>query len=290
MDIDLDNDTFYIVLSSDGSKKYHPKNNPSNFTVQFDTPIELKRKMEVSLMEIIIPPNFAEIKPQKINLMMRNEYITPAFIIQTSEIFFNEIETTEEFYGTLRSQLQINKPLILKELGFMYDESYKDITIGEITPPILEINHNKLKMTKGSMNIRMTRYSNDETVIYPVELHWEFGKELNKITGLGKFPDNARFNIAKRHIRLPLTETFYIFADIIVPSIHNHSKSNLLRVVSKRGNLTNTYVFNPLIFIPLRKNLIESINITIKDDKDNLINFPSRKTFVILLFRPIEHI
>ena len=208
------------------------------------------------------------------------------------EISFNEIDTSEELYDSLINELQINKTLIDKQLNEIYVQQYKDILSGEIVPPILENNHNRLKQTKGSLNIRMTRRDNNEAILFPVELYWDFGKELNKIIGFGKFPENTRLITSKHHMKLPLTDTFYISTDIIVPSNFNNSKSNLLRIISRNKNFNknNTYVFNPLIFVPVKKNLIESINITIKDDKDNYINFIGKKTIAILLFRPIEHI
>ncbi len=56
-------------------------------------------------------------------------------------------------------------------------------------------------------------------------------------------------------MKLPLTDTFYISTDIIVPSNFNNSKSNLLRIISRNKNFNknNTYVFNPLIFVPVKK-------------------------------------
>ncbi len=291
MDNDIENDTSYGIFSSDGSKIYHPKNTPSNFTIQFDKHIEFLRKMEVALAEIILPNNYADIKKQTINLMMRNEY-KQSIKLQTLEISFNEIDTSEELYDSFINELQIKKTLIDRELNEIYDPEYKDILSGEIVPPILENNHNRLKQTKGSLNIRMTRRDNNEAILFPVELYWDFGKELNKIIGFGKFPENTRLITSKHHMKLPLTDTFYISTDIIVPSNFNNSKSNLLRIISRNKNFNknNTYVFNPLIFVPVKKNLIESINITIKDDKDNYINFIGKKTIAILLFRPIEHI
>ncbi len=120
------------------------------------------------------------------------------------------------------------------------------------------------------------------------------GENLNKIFGVKSFYREFEEDsqISKYEIKLPENNIFFIQSDIVIPSNVNHTKLNLLRIVSKskKSESSNVYVFNPLIFVPVKKFVFNSINIMVKDDNDKLVNFSKGKSIVILLFRPLEHI
>jgi len=121
----------------------------------------------------------------------------------------------------------------------------------------------------------------------------DFGKYLSDILELESLSRSQNFKTSKHEIKLPpLTKIFYIHSDIVIPSHVNNTKLNLLRIVSKTKKVesTNVYVFNPLLFIPVKKFMFNSVNIMIKDGEENIVNFSNGKSIVILLFRPLEHI
>ena len=66
MNMDTEEDSFPMFMPSDASMDFYPDNKQSNFKIQLLTPIQLKRRMECSLLEIIIPnkviPNKADDK------------------------------------------------------------------------------------------------------------------------------------------------------------------------------------------------------------------------------------
>src|SRR6266581_6934114 len=99
MDIDIQNDTLYMVLSSDGSLQYHKDNKPENFTIQFDKHIEFQRKMEVAMVELVIPNDLPRIQKQTIQLIVENpELFNMLDRKKNIEISFINIKTAEDIY------------------------------------------------------------------------------------------------------------------------------------------------------------------------------------------------
>ena len=119
------------------------------------------------------------------------------------------------------------------------------------------------------------------------DLSWIFeDKLISLIQFLIHHPNSVKYDTQSN-----ITSNYYINIDIIKPSIIGSSKSNLLRIVSRSNiNYKNSVEFKNKIFIPVSKQLIESITVTIKDNKGKLIDFHGDKIILILLFRPLEHI
>src|SRR5258708_29834905 len=106
MDIDMQNDTFCMVLSSDGSLQYHKDNKPENFTIQFDKHIEFQRKMEVAMVELVIPNDLTSIQIQKIQLVIENPgYDKLIERKKDMEISFKNIKTAQDIYKQIQQQI-----------------------------------------------------------------------------------------------------------------------------------------------------------------------------------------
>ncbi len=296
MDIDIQNDTFYMVLSSDGSLQYHKDNKPENFTIQFDKHIEFQRKMEVAMVELVIPNDLTSIQKQKIQLVIENPgYDKLIERKKDMEISFKNIKTAEDIYKQIQQQIS---DIFEKDFDAIIHSLYltdkiEDIKITEKEIIKFEYKEKKIKYTKGGFKLGLVYIDKTkEERNFSLEWYLDFGKYLNDILGLEDF--TRRFaQTAKNEIKLPpLNKIFYIHSDIVIPSHVNNTKLNLLRIVSKTKKVesSNVYVFNPLLFIPVKKFMFNSVNIMIKDGEENIVNFSNGKSIVILLFRPLEHI
>jgi hypothetical protein len=70
-------DQFYVVLPSDSSAYYFPRNTFSNFRTKLDTPVELEPdKWEVGLVEISYPKSY---KKQQLHNTMSLDYMEIKF-------------------------------------------------------------------------------------------------------------------------------------------------------------------------------------------------------------------
>jgi len=145
---------------------------------------------------------------------------------------------------------------------------------------------NKFELKKGEIKAILTEQEG-HTDELGWDLSWIFeDKLISLIQFLIHHPNSVKYDTQSN-----ITSNYYINIDIIKPSIIGSSKSNLLRIVSRSNiNYKNSVEFKNKIFIPVSKQLIESITVTIKDNKGKLIDFHGDKIILILLFRPLEHI
>src|SRR5258708_35358195 len=305
MDIDIQNDTFYMVLSSDGSLQYHKDNKPENFTIQFDKHIEFQRKMEVAMVELVLPNDLPSIQKQTIQLIIEDPEITDRGSLFESlerkkdiEISFKNIKTSEDIFKQIQVQIsdifETNFDAIIHRL--YSGDKIENIKITNKELMKFEYKNKKINYFRGSFTLGYD-YKKDgkesEQLIYDLGWYFDFGKYINDLLGLESLSRSQNIKTSKHEIKFPpLTKIFYIHSDIVIPSHVNNIKLNLLRIVSKtkKAESTNVYVFNPLIFVPVKKFMFNSINIMIKDSEENIVNFSNGKSIVILLFRPLEHI
>ncbi len=299
MDKDVYNDTFIMVLSSNESLKFYPNNEPSNFTVQFDKNIELQRNMEVALIETIFSDGNEHLKTEdkkiisiaKLNINRENVHIMEININLSLSKIYDILSLVEELNETLST-------ITLKDVKDRIERSYVDngvyIMIEYITMLLPTLNYNftdnKLELKKGEIKAVLTEHEG-HTDELEWDLSWIFDNKLvSLIEYLIHHPNSVRYE-SRAKPDINIIRNYYIYIDIIKPSIIGSLKSNLLRIVSRSNiNYKNSVEFKNKIFIPVSKQLIESITVTIKDDKGKLINFHGDKIILILLFRPLEHI
>ncbi len=181
------NDTFSVVLQSNGSLNYHPNNTPSNFTIQFDKHIVLQRSMELALEEIILPNNIINIPKSKIYLMAEINNVSPSnWIYQAREITLFELDIEAAavqdirsfYYYLLEKIITISIDDIEKKIvTAAYINEWKNVEFVLKELPGFSIKDNKITMKKGKlhMNAKLpskTHPLDDGWIQY--HLYWRF--------------------------------------------------------------------------------------------------------------------
>src|SRR5258708_13878195 len=294
MEKDTYNDTFYMVLSNTDSISYYPNNKPSKFTVQFDKNIDLLRKMEVALVETIFSKLNTTVK-----LIIHEMPLNFKHDIRFDLTLF-EIKNVLSLYDILRENLnKISENMVINKIVKLFtgkDSSriYTKFELIEIILPEFWFDYDSKLFNMRSGEIKAKVYSP-----YPGQwhdIHWylyyEFDEKLNSIIQFPSFETNYELYESRNKLDISIINHLYMYLNILTPSIIGSSKSNLLRVISRSNDLkeSNTVKLNNKIFIPVNRQLIESIKVTIKDEKGNLINFIGDKIILVLLFRSLEHI
>src|SRR5258708_10497761 len=275
MDKDTYNDNFYMTLSNSDSINYYPKNKPSNFTVQFDKNIELLRKMEVALVETI----FSKLNTTvKLIIYDASNY---KFDIRLNLTLF-EIKNIASLFDILKeniskfTEFMVIDKMVKKLTGRDGTGVYNQFELIQIIMPTFYFNYKTktFRMRSGILKAKLYQPNQwDEITWY---LYFEFDDKLNSII---RFPSFSRETNSYYSENVPLNmdiiNHLYIYLDILTPSITGNTKSNLLRIISRSNELrdSNSIEFNNKIFIPVNRQLIESITVTIKNKKGNLINF-----------------
>jgi len=312
---DFYNDTFNLVLQSNGSLNYHSNNTPSNFTIQFDKHIVLQRSMEMALEEIILPNHINNISKSKIYLILElysAENVGPDdWVLYKEEALFElEIEETKisDGNGLYNHLLEKIKTIEIddvqnKVLSLPYLNELSEVNFELTLLPKLAYQHvgKKIEMIKGKLELRGKIPENprsNKTFVY--YLYWKFDENIGNMIGIKnfnfrKFADLKMKEpiISEYAIKIPKHITnLYVYIDIIKPTYYNNDKCSLVRILPNNPKSSKYlhYSFNHLLYYPIKKQTIESINVIIKDEENNIVNISNGNVIVILKFRPLEHI
>lgn len=109
-----------------------------------------------------------------------------------------------------------------------------------------------------------------------------FSESLENITiteskTIASFPINMNNNL----------ENMWVYADCVRPRIVGHTKLPLLRVIPVSNEpyaSTISTIFNPIQYLPISVECLDSIQIRIKDERGNPIKFSFGSTIIILHF------
>jgi hypothetical protein len=127
-----------------------------------------------------------------------------------------------------------------------------------------------------------------------------FNKELHELLQISDFP-LSRFsndleipnqNIIKNILlgtKIEDQHMIYIYADIIRESFIDNMRANILRIVSLETD-KSYYSFKHQIYIPMRVEEFNSINVSIRNSEGKILYFNEGSICIALLLRPIEHI
>ena len=269
---------FYLTLPSNSSEQYFPDNTMTEFTTKLASTIDLTGEWEVGLAEIMFPRSWYTIPKKGLKIQVE------------SALWFNEEYTA---YGQERSQ---REPIDINIKGGYYntvDELVREINQAAarafahaklypndpVSPPVFEYKRNARKVF-----ITMTS-----------QMGIEFPPELETILGLAPEQNplyNSSGDISKigGHYTCDLQSgihALYVYCDVLQFTHVGDIKAPLLRVVDSEGgtgDVVTRYYERPR-YIPLQKKNFEAIQIVIRDDLGEKIQFESGKVLLTLHFR-----
>lgn len=242
---------FYVTLPSNSSLKYYPNNTCTNYVTKLKIPIQLEGGYEVALTEISLPFNWSSIVDG--GLVVKN------------------------------SKLKINESI---KLNWFIDQSIHDI---------VEYLNNVLLDKKVSIVFSY----NMQTYLFNLQIANDFSLEFSGNTGkeLGfvfKYAEGSqrRNSFPASHPVPPQVNkisALYLYTDIIEHQFVGDSFSPLLRTVSVPNSLRyGDYVSHNYIqphYIPVVRNNIDFIELDLRSDTGEPIQFGSGKVIIKLHFR-----
>jgi len=287
----VNNDTFIVNLLSNKSMNFHPKNNSTNFTNQFDKHIEFDKKMEVALFQINFPKI---INIPNIEFKLILEESNKEVILLTKRNEENNISTDKE--ETTLQELNSFCNISIDEIKSLIENYYKPVNMtvkfNELNIPKINFIGKNIYYTKAISEIILTR---NESVRENISLYWKIDNIIKDkyhftYTLKNKMEDDISLSSTNQKKIFNQVSYVYICSDLNESSYIGPQKLNLLRIISKSflDNQSNSVCFNPLIYIPVKKNIIDSINISLFDENLNLLNCKKGDCSLSLLFRPLE--
>lgn len=268
--------SFYITLPSDSSKNTYKDNTQSNFTVLLQEPLNIS-EYEVGLAEInyfhkikikIGELTFYNNKSEKIKIAD-----IEAFEGEQYDSIIKRIEKSLlNHFGENSNKIEQNRTFFNNEViqnHFTYKT--KDIINfeGEIFNYFFDISVDKPKKKDDVINVDIL---NDQILIQP--------------------PSFEEYLIIIEHKfdYIHINNSFYIYTNIIEEQIVGNTKTKLLRNVNLQGKFMDniSIIYDNPHYVSLKLTEIQRININIRDNLGQLIDFSNETTRVIvkLHFRP----
>ena len=246
--------SFYVTLPSNSSRREFPDNSLTHYTTKLRNPIKLEGQYEVSLVEMIYPKNWKYRNDANIRLYQNNN--SNEFTIIKVQFFVNE--TLKELLARLNNLFSISDTAA--EIEY-HDQSGKIfILLPENAKLVFE---DGIESVFGFNNFEFTGSlkENKELIVFYSEN--VVNSKLNNINSL------------------------YIYTDIVEYQIVGDVNAPLLQVVST-GNEANSLIekiYDSPHYIPVMRSNIETIEIDIRSDLGEKIQFQSGQVIIKLHFR-----
>jgi hypothetical protein len=180
------------VLNSNDSLDFHPENNSSKFTIQYDKPIEFLRDMEVGLIELSLPHkyNYTNIPNSNIHLVIEGKSKNILWKFNIEEKFVSNEVDLFNYINSYTSKSTIDDiKNRLYEVFITYGTDYYDILYLKIELPKIELRNNKIHMTKGIISLKLLNMFTQLLKLQSFDVYYEFDENLNKIINFPKVQD-----------------------------------------------------------------------------------------------------
>lgn len=268
---------FYLTLPSNSSEQYFPNNTLTDYTTKLSSTIELTNEWEVGLAEIMFPRSWYTIPKNGLYLEVDYSMCSIRPNIEDNIYFTSQIVRLYINAGYYNSMDDLTQ-----ELNHSAHRTYSvspDYVDGRIAPPTFYF-----KPASRRMFVTLTP-----------GMSVKFPPTLQSILGLSH-KQNPMCNPGKEvtTIRSDLScdleagiHALYIYCDLLQFTHVGDIKAPLLRVVDsggESGEVITRYYERPR-YVPLQKKNFDTIQIIIRDDLGEKIQFESGKVLLTLHFR-----
>jgi hypothetical protein len=255
---------FYLTLSSESNCEYQQSNDTATFRVNLGNPINLIGKWEVCLFECFYPLTLSNLRKNACSIFRTN-----VATLANEKVFqaITHYALESKYYHT-------NKQLI--------------DTLNEEMVHMLNCT-----MTDGFVSLNCY-----ETNVVREEIEICLADELKDILGFSRdikiTPGTIITGQAPCDVKKGLPKTLSVLTDIIGEQLVNNSHSKVLRTFPVDAQKYSfgyeaKVDFSKLVFLPVVKSKLDSIEIQIKEDvSDHKASFQHGTFTVVLLFRRTE--
>ena len=253
---------FYIFLPSDSSAAYYPGNTISEYVTKLPKQIALDEGYEVGVSEMSIPLSFFNVREDDMYMMEIMESDNTGTVepqVRRSSIppgRYNKDELIKVLCKTL--------PPLALTIKYNFSTKKVDLIVGR----------NNVYLSDALFNVLGGEFTPPVNSAEPI-----FEKNTT-YTGVNMIDFNCQIN------------RLYIYSDVVEHRVVGDSYSNLLITIDnppvKSGDVfghTLVKRYGDVRFLPVSKNILDTIAISIRDDQGRLIQFQNGKSMVELAFR-----
>ncbi len=303
---------FYVTLPSDSSlsKTLFPDNKSESFKVQLPSDLRLEGKWEVSLSEMILPHtwyNFTKdshitlvigsgthARPEpKLQSLFKDTFsdgtIVDIIKVTLPKGSYSSVKQMSTRLNSIIKKGQVHADMLanrrnrnFKFLDLQYDDIQHKANLANGRKKVILFSDDAGGHFRA-LGTEFTEYSPAIQSDHPAYDYWVKNFKDLKFYKLGKY----RFRISKKAVFLNKNPVIFVYCDVIEPQIVGETQVKLLRTVSVTGDFSETTASNFFKnkYLPVRSGYIRTIEMELRDNKGNLINFQSGDVNAELHFR-----
>ena len=270
-------ESFYMTLPSNASMETHPNNTMANLIIELFTPIRFERPFEVALVEITLPSVEKELIPVWSIEMVKDK--GPSVMLHVSLKDINGLGYSAVLQLLLFNYYSI---IIISKLLQFYTRNLGLSSAASMLVRIID----------GRKYVAIDNMAPDCYLSIYGDLadYLGFPKSVdgNRIRLKG---DSLSAEIDDKHLYTPRSfqHTMFLYTNIIgYQYVGDTFKQLLSTIFVENKNDPQRITYDTPHYVPLVRNVIDGIQITIKDSSDELIKFNSgvEKVILKLHFRP----
>ncbi len=238
---------FYLTLPSNSSKAYFPNNTVANFRVRLAETIVLPGQWEVALAGLHYPHTWTTLR----------RGVQQTFLYKIGTDPYESVILKDAQYSSLQQLIKAINASIAKEaqpkVKFSYNHSSRKVTV--------DVKHGTTVWFIGDI---ATVLGFDQDCVIKKKTSSPYAADIN-----GGF------------------SSMYVYTDIVDAQFVGDVKVPLLRIVNIEGEYGSTVhaSFRNLQYVPVKVNSFETIEMNIKNDRNENVSFEFGKSIATLHFR-----
>jgi hypothetical protein len=296
-------DNFYMTVISNNTSD--PNNTSSSFRTILPHTLTLDKNWQCALTEIsfIRSWNNVDAAPKEHDQTSVRILDSKTMRVYTFKISEGYYEQIDDLLNIINTGFQEHMTARFKKLGedVKEYESFVASTLEEVSTSVLAYLENMKEEVENEQLIRNSFKISHDSIKKRVYI------DLNpKYCNGVRFSDHLFHMLGFKHVGAPLflkenasqiwadyqvnmnpQNTLYVYADFVQPSIMSNTQARLLRVINGSGRYGDLTTKNFLLpyYLPVALNVINSIEIELKDSMNRLIRFAYGVTVIVLHFK-----
>lgn len=274
--------SFYITLISDSSKGFYPRNTQSSFRTKLAKPIDIdKQNWEMALVEIIVPTEVKNVTEEEryFNIVTRDPQLAAEFAKLPNAC---EVDDKRGKKHTVRvcipEGIYFSPKLLVKEINDAIQDAIKQV-----------LDQRTLTFGVNFSDVsRRVKFSGNSQKKIGLEFHPNMITRLGGVENGIIYPDKD--NSSFKHgvdLHMGLNQ-LHVYTDVAEYTLSGDVEVPILRVVpfNRRGDDLHLHVeFLNLHYVPVSRSYFDEIEINIRGDTGDPIQFTQGKSMVKLHFR-----
>ena len=260
-------ESFYMTLPSNASMDTHPNNTMANFITELFTPIRFEKPFEVSLVEITLPSVEKELIPVRSVEMAKDNGASVMLHVGLKDIDGLDYAT------------------VLQKISKLLQFNTRNLGLSSAAAMVVRIIDGRKYVSINNMAPDCYLSIYGDLADY---LGFPKSVDGNRIKLKG---DSLSAEIDDKHLYTPRSfqHTMFLYTNIIeYQYVGDTFKQLLSTIFVENKNDPQRITYDTPHYVPLVRNVIDCIQITIKDSRYELIKFISgvEKVILKLHFRP----